>query len=126
MKNSTVIVLAAPLLLVMVLASASSRTKTTEMIVAGTDSDPKSVPGSINRGNGAVVRVGYIFVRRGDEVDVVRQRGFKTGTYVCSCRSGDVNKKCELVFSPKQILCRQGSCTGASCLLVPVEPAATR
>ena len=124
MKKFTVLVLAASLLLMIALASASSRTKTTEMSVAGTDSQPKSVPGSVNRGNGAIVKPGYTFVRRGDEVDVVRVRGFKTGTYVCSCRSGDANKKCELVFSPKQILCKQGSCSGASCLLVQVEPAA--
>ncbi len=88
---------------------------------------PRSVPGSINRGNGAVVKPGYIFVRRGAEVDVVRVDGrFKTGTYVCSCRSGNVNQKCELQFSPKQIFCRQGSCSGSACRLVPVEPAATQ
>ena len=121
-----VVVLCALTLLVIALASARSRTTNFEMNVAGTDGQPKSVPGSVNRGNGAVVKAGYIFVKRGDEVDVVRQKGFKTGTYVCSCRSGDANKKCELVFSPKQILCRQGTCTGASCLLVPVEPAATQ
>lgn len=126
MKKFALFALAASLLLVIVLASASSRTKTTGLLVAGPDSEPKSVPGSSNRGNGAVVKAGYIFVRRGDEVDVVRQRGFKTGTYVCSCRSSDANKKCELVFSPKQILCKQGSCTGASFMLVPVEPAATQ
>ena len=117
----------AALLLLIALASASSRTTKTETHLAGTGSDPKSVPGSINRGNGAVVKAGYTFVRRGEEVDVVRVNGrFKTGTYVCSCRAGDPNKKCELVFSPKQILCKQGTCSGASCLLVPVEPAAAQ
>lgn len=118
MKRHTALVLAALVLLLIALASASSGTN------AGTD--PKSVPGSINRGNGAIVKPGYTFVRRGDEVDVVKARGFKTGTYVCSCRSGDANKKCELIFSPRQILCKQGSCSGASCLLVPVEPAAAQ
>ena len=125
MKKFGALGLAAFAVLVMALVSANSRTTTRGMNVARMD-EPKSVPGSSNRGNGAVVKAGYIFVRRGDEVDVVRQRGFKTGTYVCSCRSSDANKKCELVFSPKQILCKQGSCTGASFMLVPVEPAATQ
>lgn len=118
----------------MCLSGASSQTSRTGTLTPqsqrqreqGTDGQPKSVPGSVNRGNGAVVKAGYIFVRRGDEVDVVRQKGLKTGTYVCSCRSGDANKKCELLFSPKQILCRQGSCSGASCLLVTVEPASAQ
>ena len=123
MKNYTALVLAALVMLLIALAGASSGTTITKRN-AGTD--PKSVPGSINRGNGAIVKPGYTFVRRGDEVDVVKARGFKTGTYVCSCRSGDANKKCELIFSPKQILCKQGSCSGPSCLLVPVEPAATQ
>ena len=125
MKRNRALILAA-LLLLIALASASSRTTKTQMTIAAADSVPKSVPGSINRGNGAIVKPGYTFVRRGEEVDVVRVRGLKTGTYVCSCRSGDANKKCELVFSPKQILCKQGSCSGASCLLVPVEPAAAQ
>ena len=84
------------------------------------------MPGSINRGNGAIVKPSYTFVRRGDEIEVVRARGFKTGTYVCYCRSGDANKKCELIFSLRQILCKLGSCSGASCLRVPVEPAANQ
>jgi hypothetical protein len=99
----------------------------TQLSFAATDSQPKSVPGSINRGNGAVIKPGYIFVRRGNEVDVMRADGrLKMGTYVCTCRSGDANQKCELQFSPEQILCRQGSCTGATCRLVPVEPAAAQ
>ena len=126
MKKHTALVLANFVLLFIALASANSRTTNIETFAAGTNGEPKSVPGTINRGNGAIVKPGYTFVRRGDEVDVVRTRGSKTGTYVCSCRSGKVNEKCELLFSPKQILCRQGSCSGASCLLVPVEPAATQ
>jgi hypothetical protein len=125
MKKYTALVLAALVSLLIGLAAADSGT-TLSMTNAAIGSDPKSVPGSINRGNGAIVKPGYTFVRRGNEVDVVRARGFKTGTYVCSCRSGDPNKKCELIFSPKQILCKQGSCSGASCLLVPVEPAASQ
>ena len=125
MKKHAALVLAGFVVLFIALASANSRTTNIETCAAGTD-EPKSVPGTINRGNGAIVKPGYTFVRRGDEVDVVRTRGFKTGTYVCSCRSGKANEKCELLFSPKQILCRQGSCSGASCLLVPVEPAATQ
>ena len=126
MKKHTALVLAGFVLLFIALASANSRTTNIETCVAGTDSEPKSLPGTINRGNGAIVKPGYNFVRRGDQVDVVRARGLKTGTYVCSCRSLKANEKCELLFSPKQILCKQGSCTGASCRLVPVEPAATQ
>ena len=126
MKKHTALVLARFVLLFIALASANSRTTNIETFAAGTNGEPKSVAGSINRGNGAIVKPGYTFVRRGDEVDVVRARGLKTGTYVCSCRSRKANEKCELLFSPKQILCRQGSCSGASCLLVPVEPAATQ
>jgi hypothetical protein len=130
MKKHTGFVLVAFVLLFIVLSSANSRTisraTNIETWAAGTNGEPKSVPGTINRGNGAIVKPGYTFVRRGNEVDVVRTRGLKTGTYACSCRSGKANEKCELLFSPKQILCRQGSCSGASCLLVPVEPAATQ
>ena len=126
MKRHTAFVLAGFVLLFIALASANSRTINIETCAAGTNGEPKSVAGSINRGNGAIVKPGYTFVRRGDEVDVVRARGLKTGTYVCSCRSRKANEKCELLFSPKQILCRQGSCSGASCRLVPVEPAATQ
>jgi hypothetical protein len=126
MKNHTALVLAGFVLLFIASATANSRTTNTEAGAMGTNGEPKSVPGTINRGNGAIVKPGYTFVRRGDEVDVVRVRGLKTGTYVCSCRSGKTNEKCELLFSPKQILCRQGSCNGATCLLVPVEPAATQ
>ncbi|HEV8370577.1 MAG TPA: hypothetical protein VGQ39_21695 [Pyrinomonadaceae bacterium] len=125
MKKHTALVLAGFALLFIALASANPRMINIEACVAGTD-EPKSVPGTINRGQGAIVKPGYTFVRRGDEVDVVRTRGSKTGTYVCSCRSRKANEKCELLFSPKQILCRQGSCSGGSCLLVPVEPAATQ
>ena len=125
MKKHAALVLTGFVLLFIALASANSRTINIEACAAGTD-EPKSVPGTINRGNGAIVKPGYTFVRRGDEVDVVRTRGSKTGTYVCSCRSRKANEKCELLFSPKQILCRQGSCSGASCRLVPVEPAATQ
>jgi hypothetical protein len=126
MKKHTALVLAWFVLLFIALASANSRTTKIETCAAGTEGEPKSVPGTINRGHGAIVKPGYTFVRRGDAVDVVRTRGSKTGTYVCSCRSSKANEKCELLFSPKQILCRQGSCSGASCLLVPVEPAATQ
>lgn len=126
MKKNRALILLAFALLVIAFASAGSRTVKTEAFVAGAHSDPKSVPGSINRGNGAIVKPGYTFVRRGNEVDVVRDRGFKTGTYVCSCRSGIANQRCDLVFSPKQILCKQGSCSGPSCRLVPVEPAAVQ
>lgn len=126
MKKHTALVLAGFVLQFIALASANSRTTNIEMCAAGTGNEPKSVPGTINRGNGAIVKPGYTFVRRGDEVDVVRTRGIKTGTYVCSCRSGKANEKCELLFSPKQVRCRQGSCSGASCRLVPVEPAATQ
>ena len=127
MKKYIAFVLTAFVLLAVALASANSRTTKTGRSFAGSDSQPKSVPGSINRGNGAVIKAGYIFVRRGAEVDVVRVDGhFKTGTYVCSCRSGNINQKCELQFSPKQIFCRQGSCSGSACRLVPVEPAAVQ
>ncbi len=125
MKKHAALVLGGFVLMFIASASANSRTTNIETRAAGTD-EPKSVPGTINRGHGAIVKPGYIFVRRGDQVDVFRTRGSKTGTYVCSCRSGKVNEKCELLFSPKQILCRQGSCSGASCRLVPVEPAATQ
>ena len=122
MKKYSLVVSAFALLAV-ALASANSRTTKIGMSFAG-GGQPRSVPGSINRGNGALVKAGYIFVRRGNEVDVVRVDGrFKTGTYVCSCRSGNVSQQCELQFSPKQIFCRQGSCSGTACRLVPVEPA---
>jgi len=99
----------------------------TQLTLAARDSQPRSVPGSINRGNGAVVKPGYIFVRRGNEVDVMKADGrLKMGTYVCSCRSGDANQKCELEFSPKQIACRQGPCSGTACRLVPVEAASAQ
>jgi hypothetical protein len=127
MKRSTALVLAAFVLAAIALASADSQTIKTEMSVAGTDSQPKSVPGSVNRGNGAVVKPGYTFVNRGDAIDVMPVGGgFKTGTYVCPCGSSDANKKCKLVFSPRQILCKQGSCSGGRCLLVPAEPTATQ
>ena len=127
MKRHTTLVLAGLVMLFIAWASANSRTTKIGACAAGTDGEPKSVPGSINRGNGAVVKPGYIFVKRGDAVDVMPVRGgFKTGTYVCSCRSGKANEKCELLFSPKQILCKQGSCSGAGCRLVPVEAAATQ
>jgi len=126
MKKYIALLLTAFVLLAVSLAAANSRTtKTGRSFARG--GQPRSVPGSINRGNGAVIKPGYIFVRRGAEVDVVRVDGhFKTGTYVCSCRSGNINQKCELQFSPKQIFCRQGSCSGSACRLVPVEPAAVQ
>ena len=125
MRNHAALVLTGVVLLFIGVASANSRTTNIETCAVGTG-EHKSLPGTINRGNGAIVKPGYTFVRRKDEVDVVRTHGSKTGTYVCSCRSGKMNEKCELLFSPKQILCRQGSCSRASCLLVPVEPAATQ
>jgi hypothetical protein len=76
----------------------------TQFSIAGVDSQARSVPGSINRGNGAVVKPGYIFVGRGNEVDVMKADGrLKMGTYVCSCPGGNVDEQCELHFSPKQM-----------------------
>lgn len=122
MKKSIASVVVVFVLLLIALVSSRSPTPLTKVNAAGAGGEPRSVPGSINRGSGAIVKPGYTFVRRGAEVDVVRVGGrFKTGTYVCHCRSGDANQKCELLFSPKQIFCKQGSCSGVSCLLVPVE-----
>jgi hypothetical protein len=90
------------------------------------DAEPKSVPGSINRGAAAVVKPGYTFVRRQHQVDVVKVGGPKTGTYTCSCPGGQASKKCELLFSAKQIMCKEGSCEGVICRLVPVEATAER
>jgi len=127
MKKSLTSLVAVVVLLLMALASATSRTLSMGTNTAAAAGEPRSVPGSINRGNGAIARPGYTFVRRGAEVDVVRIDGrFKTGTYVCHCRSGDANQRCELLFSPKQIFCKQGSCSGTSCRLVPVEPASSQ
>lgn len=104
----------------------NARTSLTKASAAGVV-EPASVPGSINRGSGAMVKPGYTFVRRGVEVDVVRVDGrLKTGTYVCRCRSGVTNQRCELQFSPKQIYCKQGSCIGTSCMLTPIEPASSQ
>ena len=126
MKKYLTSMVAVFVLLLMAQASATSQTLLTKLNVAGA-LEPMSVPGSINRGSGAVVKPGYTFVRRGNEVDVVRVQGrFKTGTYVCRCRSGDANQRCELFHSPKQIACQQGSCSGVRCVLTPIEPASSQ
>jgi hypothetical protein len=126
-EKSIASVVAVFVLLLPALASSSSPTSLTKVNAAGAGGEPRSVAGSINRGSGAIVNPGYTFVRRGAAADVVRAGGrFKTGTYVCHCRSGDANQKCELLFSPRQIFCKQGSCSGVSCQLVPVEAASSQ
>lgn len=76
-----------------------------------------AVPGTELRRNVATVKPGYEFVNRGSAVDVVnKNKSFKTGTYVCPCGGNDPNRKCDIVFSPTQITCKSGSCSG-SCLL---------
>ncbi len=104
-------------LLLIALSSASSGTTRTEMISLPAPA-PTAVPGTELRRNVATVKPGYEVVKRERSVDVVSIRFNRImGTYVCPCNSTDTAAKCDLVFSPQQITCKLGSCTGGSCLL---------
>lgn len=106
-------------LILMVISSSGRGTTGTEMSGSPAPTPtPKAVPGTELRGRVATVKPGYEFVKRANAVDVVNTRkSFRTGTYVCPCSSNDPNRKCEIVFLPTQITCKNGSCSSGSCLL---------
>jgi hypothetical protein len=94
--------------------------QSTGMNVSGSPAhaEPAAVPGTEVHDNVAHIKAGYMFVDRGDAVDVVRENPkYKTGTYTCPCNRKDGTGKCEMVFTTRRITCRTGSCVGVSCLL---------
>ena len=119
MKPYVVLVLFALVLILMAVSSASPGTTRKEISgVPAPNPTPVAVPGTELRRNVATVKPGYEFVNQGRSVDVVNKRkSFRTGAYVCPCSSNDPAKRCDIVFSPTEITCKGGSCTGASCML---------
>jgi hypothetical protein len=119
MKHYLTIVLFALTLILMAVSSSGRGTTRTEMSGSPAPTPtPTAVPGTELRHNVAPVKPGYEFVKRERSVDVVNTRkSFRTGTYVCPCSSNDPNRKCDIVFSPTQITCKNGSCSSGSCLL---------
>lgn len=79
---------------------------------------PKAVPGTELNHNVATPKPGYEFINRTNSVDVVRVRTNQImGTYVCPCNRADKTGTCELVFQPRELTCKGGSCTGETCRL---------
>ena len=126
MKKLAAVVLVAFTLLVIGLSSAGSRTTMTEVCSSPAPTPtPTVVPGTELRGRVATVKPGYQFVKQDVGVSVVNIRtSAYMGAYTCPCKSTDPNRKCDLVFSPTYITCKNGSCgSGASsCLLVGATP----
>jgi hypothetical protein len=119
MKHYLIIVSFALTLILMVVSSSGRGTTGTELSGSPAPTPtPRAVPGTELRGRVATTKPGYVFVKRANSVDVVDTRkSFRTGTYVCPCNSNDPNRKCDIVFSPTQITCKNGSCSSGSCLL---------
>ena len=118
MKHYLTLVLFA---LTLILMTISSSGRGTRMEMSGSPAPtptPTAVPGTELRGRVATTKPGDDFVNKGRSVDVVNTRkSFRTGTYVCPCSSNDPNRKCDIVFSPTQITCKNGSCSSGSCML---------
>ena len=125
MKRIALTVISLMLALGFTLAQKSSQPKPIDTAVLTIASqpingDPVAVDGTDLRHNEATVKPGYEFVNRGQSVDVVKVRTNKImGTYVCPCdgTSSSNGGTCELVFSPKLLTCKGGSCSGGKCLL---------
>jgi hypothetical protein len=126
MKKLAAVVLVTFTLLVIGLSSAGSRTTTTEVCSSPAPTPtPTVVPGTELRGRVATAKPGYQFVKQEVGVSVVNIRtNAYMGAYTCPCKSTDPNRKCDLVFSPTYITCKNGSCgSGVSgCLLVGATP----
>lgn len=128
MKKLAAVVLVTFTLLVIGLSSAGSRTTMTE-VCSSPAPTPTVVPGTELRGRVATAKPGYQFVKQEVGVSVVNIRtNAYMGAYTCPCRSTNPNSKCDLVFSPTYITCKNGSCgSGAnSCLLVGATPTMRR
>ncbi len=126
MKKFAAVLSAMLILLVIALSSAPSRTVRTEPCNAPAPTPtPTVVPGTELRGRVATVKPGYQFVKQQVGVSVVNTRtNAYMGAYTCPCRSTDPSRKCDLVFSPTYITCKNGSCGSgaAGCLLVGATP----
>ena len=125
MKRYAALVLCAFTLLLIVSAVAGLGTSTMEVAGSPASSEPRAVPGTELHDNIAYIKPGYLFVNRGDAVDVVREQqpaNYKTGTYTCPCHRKDGTGKCEMVFTTRRITCRTGSCVNGSCLLTASAP----
>ena len=111
-KHYLTVVLFALTLILMAVSSSGRGTTRSEMSVSPAPTPtPTAVPGTELRHNVATVKPGYEFVKRGNSVDVVNTRkSFRTGTYVCPCNKNNPGSKCDIVFSPTQITCKNGSC----------------
>jgi hypothetical protein len=87
------------------------------------------VPGTELRGRVAKTKPGYQFIKTADGVSVANTRtNAYMGSYTCPCHNTNPNSKCELIFSPNYITCKQGSCSSSesSCLLVGSIPTLRR
>jgi hypothetical protein len=126
MKKLALVVLSALMLVALGLSSATSRAiETAPCSAPAPTPTPTVVPGTELRGRVATTKPGYQFVKQQAGVSVVNLRtNAYMGAYTCPCRSTDPNRKCDLVFSPTYITCKNGSCgSGAnSCLLVGATP----
>ena len=126
MKKLAAVVMVTFTLLVIGLSSAGSRTTMTEVCGSPEPTPtPTVVPGTELRGRVATAKPGYQFVKQEVGVSVVNIRtNAYMGAYTCPCKSTDPNRKCELIFSPTYITCKNGSCGGGaySCLLVGATP----
>jgi hypothetical protein len=127
MKKSALVLLVVVTLLAISLSSAGSRkVTTTEPCSAPAPTPtPTVVPGTELQGRVAKTKPGYQFVKQAVGVTVENTRTNQyMGAYTCPCHSTDPNRKCELIFSPTYITCKNGSCgsDGGSCLLVGATP----
>ena len=126
MKNFALVLVATLTLLAMALSPARSYNRTAEPCSAPAPTPtPTVVPGTELRGRVATAKPGYQFVKQQAGASVVNTRtNAYMGAYTCPCHSTDPNRKCEFIFSPNYLTCKNGSCGsgGGSCLLVGATP----
>jgi len=124
MKKYAVFVLCILTLIFVTLTSAGVGTAKAKKSRAHAGGSPTVVPGTELHGNVAKVKPGYRFVQRENGVGVINIRtNANMGTYTCPCKT-DPNRKCELIFSPTYITCKNGSCGASvtSCVLLGSVP----
>lgn len=126
MKKYMSLWLCASALFLIGLSSAGSRTRMfgAGFIPAPTPT-PYVVPGTELRGRVAKTKPGYQFIKQENGVSVMNTRtNAYVGGYSCPCNRTNPTPKCDLVFSPTYITCKQGSCSTSesSCLLVGATP----
>lgn len=126
MKKFVSISLCASALFLIGLSSAGSRTGISGAGVMPVPTPtPYVVPGTELRGRVAKTKPGYQFIKQENGVSVMNTRtNAYVGSYTCPCNRNNPTPKCELIFSPTYITCKQGSCSTSesSCLLVGATP----